>query len=1445
MIFLFLDELNEFIEELREYTEEAMKIEMAPWVQNYTLPMDELYTELTLEQIESKPTGPIPVKLESYTELFTEKETTDQQQCHPDPNPEPPRKKSRKSKGKKILAKGDPGMGKSTMGRKIAYDWAKGVFTAVSIVFFISMKLIRPGQSIENIIIDQVPPLEALEIGERKLKAILNKFGDKCLIIFDGLDEHELGSSEDVRKIIEGRKLLTCGVLLTSRPHDTEVIEKYFPTHVSIKGFSRDHASQFISRCVEDSEKAKSVLNFCTINFPCQFPTPVCFSHMLIMFLTILVKSDELDLTLRKSIPVSEIYFRLVRCIYRKYCERAKIEFRDSQFFNVLKQVGKFAWKMWKSGKGWAKKSEILKEVGEDAFDIGFLIGDKDFRLSGHETADVVITFPHLNLLEFLGSFGFLQSLNEGQSIESLLSDGLKGQNMLGKSIFLRFCLWFLNEGNGHFKYSRRQGILDFLTSHCANQMNFVQLDMMDIGRLFPVLKVPYTCSEENFPLFDFIRGILSKCSGTVEFYLPAISNYPVDYLSKLIPNLPPHSLQPENQINTKLCTILETAFNQVRLQKYSNCCDAIGLHPSFFICCHSDTDLSKMMLQSAKQLSLCGPRKGVCKVLVKQELSLYPFLEELSFVNLRVDFSVLVALETAVRTGKLPLLRHLSFEGCGPSLKGNLHTLFNSTWPLLTCLNLDKCSLSSSDLATLKDCLLVNTSRKLPKLTLLVLCAREEGLRNILQMSLQNINTLTLHDVDRDDYECVATAINAGKVPNLTHLNISFLEISNEIPDSTEELIRTSLDFPPLNHLSLNRFVTSPANAHNVALSARNSEVTKLDISHSSGLTGILSVMLREHFPFLTNLVVSDCGLNLDDLKSLAEASSEGRLSELKHLDLSDNEAISGQCRHLFSFGQKWTGLLSLNVKQATGAVPSNAFNDLVHASRAGGLMNLQSLTLSENNNSLYVSTQGNVRWPSARLLHVHCSHRHGSSDHFQLYQQITELLEKEMFPNLNTFSITSQIIPKHAVSRATDYVSVSDLREASIEAVYLQELRDISSSQITTHLSNEESHLKYMRGLTDVNSALDNTFEKKFSYFMTKFFRAFSEVDMVGNLLFAEVSRSLEDEWLDFCDISDKERSCLKSLGDVTRANIQAFVSGKPVDTQPVCSSLQDWIDNFPNISELDLSLLKSLAEIGYKNLELALNGQPLDLQPVCPLLRDYVVASPDKDDSFRSLLKPVVDAVESVFIGSLSNFKSASTEIYQGIEKVSHSSNFSASVCSQLKFITDVFCTFLNCFFTEPLDLHPVIDWLHSNEFEIFQSPEAQFIFKFDVDVICTLVEYFCKEKSNTDPFIAMVSKWFETIPDLLESNPTISKEFAFIVHTTIQHFLVKSLCIFAESADPGLFLANSRMSEGVQEYAMKWYSTQVIHQRNLNKLRDLRHRLRKRGIRVYEHYIPVKK
>ena len=47
-IYMTSDEIAEMVEDVKEYTEEAMKIEMASWAEDYTtVDMDELYTELT------------------------------------------------------------------------------------------------------------------------------------------------------------------------------------------------------------------------------------------------------------------------------------------------------------------------------------------------------------------------------------------------------------------------------------------------------------------------------------------------------------------------------------------------------------------------------------------------------------------------------------------------------------------------------------------------------------------------------------------------------------------------------------------------------------------------------------------------------------------------------------------------------------------------------------------------------------------------------------------------------------------------------------------------------------------------------------------------------------------------------------------------------------------------------------------------------------------------------------------------------------------------------------------------------------------------------------------------------------------------------------------------------------------------------------------------------
>ena len=145
------DDLVELAEDLRPYMARSMKMEPAPWIRDYVVDMDELYTELTLEKINNELFIEIRRKVDNYGELFTAGmlEYIDIRYYHP--RLYPPRK---------ILAKGDPGMGKTSLSKKIAYDWATGLFDKVSIIFYVFLKLVKPSDLVEDVILRQNPTLE-------------------------------------------------------------------------------------------------------------------------------------------------------------------------------------------------------------------------------------------------------------------------------------------------------------------------------------------------------------------------------------------------------------------------------------------------------------------------------------------------------------------------------------------------------------------------------------------------------------------------------------------------------------------------------------------------------------------------------------------------------------------------------------------------------------------------------------------------------------------------------------------------------------------------------------------------------------------------------------------------------------------------------------------------------------------------------------------------------------------------------------------------------------------------------------------------------------------------------------------------------------------------------------------------------------------------------------
>ena len=95
-----------------------MKIEVAPWIRDYMVAMPDLYCELVLEEVACKPFGLHKTLITHYQSLFDSALVP-----------------------AKILAKGDPGIGKTTLAKKIAWDWAKGYFSKVSIIFIVFFKV--------------------------------------------------------------------------------------------------------------------------------------------------------------------------------------------------------------------------------------------------------------------------------------------------------------------------------------------------------------------------------------------------------------------------------------------------------------------------------------------------------------------------------------------------------------------------------------------------------------------------------------------------------------------------------------------------------------------------------------------------------------------------------------------------------------------------------------------------------------------------------------------------------------------------------------------------------------------------------------------------------------------------------------------------------------------------------------------------------------------------------------------------------------------------------------------------------------------------------------------------------------------------------------------------------------------------------------------------------
>ena len=776
-------------------------------------------------------------------------------------------------------------MGKTTLLKKITWDWSNKIFKAFAIVFFVFLKLINPGDRIENVIIEQNPYLEGLSITPEKLRAILDTFGNRCLLVLDGLDEHALGQNEDVLKIIRGQKLLDCNVIVSSRPHSTASIEQKFPTIVRINGFTLNKAKAFASKLLRNESKIQDVLHFNPADF--REDTPLYKCPILLSFMCLLVREDDINL-LSKKIHTGEIYTRMIRCLYKKYTIRKNIEYTAVNLAKTIINIGKLALETLLSGNPLLQRSQVIKDVGPDAFDYGLLIGHEDFRLIRDETADIYVTFPHRSIQEFLGAFYFIMVLNEGQSIENLLGSDCR-ENLLGSDckenlldsdcnkpifmvnpLFLHFCLWFLCKSQKYFTFEKKDQVLESLVDFCRNQIAAVELEIATIQKSFLAFDISATLRKNDTLALRFFEEILCKCAESRAVVIESFEA--LDWIFYVMKSLTVIST-PQFNINCINKTEFVITFKDNETNpppELLNICQNIvksgNVHFQIILRDNEELDMRSFLHNSICTLHIDS--YGTSN-LTSSKLISCPKLTHLSFTHLNLDTSTLCALCRAVSEGRLPNVTHLNVIDC-KNVAGNLALLFKQPWPKLIYFNIRGTYLNPTDLR-----------------------------RKVFKENLFPPKHISL-------------ALSGEQLLYMNH-SLPCVPIKIFLDDVTADSAMKFSKYQSLKILMLHNCINQSSDLNAILRKILNHRLHKLDISHSSGITGNLSVLLHHSFPSLNSLILSDCELISQDLCSLAQASVEGRLPQLNHLDISENQTIC--VPDLFSSSCKWGQLLKLNI--------------------------------------------------------------------------------------------------------------------------------------------------------------------------------------------------------------------------------------------------------------------------------------------------------------------------------------------------------------------------------------------------------------------------------------------------------------------------------------------------------------------------------------------------
>ena len=330
---------------------------------------------------------------------------------------------------KLILIDGAPGMGKTTLCKEIACQWAKGELLKDTQILFL---LFLRDPAVQNMhdLTDFIQYFfkfkqSSLDLSKQCAKILEKRDNSDITILMDGYDElRNKGIDLLIERIIKRQILPQCRIVITSRPIASENLQRLAHVKVEVLGFNDKSKKEYIQKELKDyPEKAKCLISYLNNHSDIN---KICYIPIMMTIMVCTFKEYE-------ELPInqSELYERFVTLVISRYLQKLddtlpknilSIKKLPARYQIYLEQLSEFAFKTIESDK------IIFNNVDIENLSQSFALSSKELHGLGLFKATeqfsfrkmdncVWYNFLHLSIHEYLAAY-YIKSLEISEQFE-------------------------------------------------------------------------------------------------------------------------------------------------------------------------------------------------------------------------------------------------------------------------------------------------------------------------------------------------------------------------------------------------------------------------------------------------------------------------------------------------------------------------------------------------------------------------------------------------------------------------------------------------------------------------------------------------------------------------------------------------------------------------------------------------------------------------------------------------------------------------------------------------------------------------------------------------------------------------------------------------------------------------------------------------------------------